>query len=186
MRIHGLALGPVDEGVTGGVKDEPADVGALWPGGVRSDVELGVGLGVAERISDEPVLVGREGAAEGVEVVDALREDGCADGAEELRRGREAGLAGVEEDGGEHVCGAAMAEEVEPLRRGLGLAGVRAGPCGEEVEKEEDVGGVGRVAGGLLGPGEAVVGDGDGEGGEPGEGLRELGVLGLVLAGGCG
>ena len=84
VRVHRLALEPVDECVARGVQDEPADVLSACARGVRCDVEGGVGGAVAKGVGDEPGLVAREGAAEGVEVVDALGEDGSADEAEEM------------------------------------------------------------------------------------------------------
>ena len=184
VRVHGVALALVDERVPGGVEDEPADVLAARAERVRGGVHVRVRVAVAERGGDEPLPVRGEGAEEEVEVVDALGEDRGAHGAQEGRRGGELRQGGVEEDRGEDVRGAAVAEEVEPARRGLGRGGAGAGPCGEEVEEAEDVAGVGGVPDGLLRRGEAVVGHGHRQGREAGEGAGERGVVRLVFAAG--
>ena len=77
-----------------------------------------------------------------------------------------------------------MAQEIDSGRRGV--RGCGPGPCGEEVEKEEDIAGVCGVPDGSLRRGEAIVWDGDGEAGELDEAACELRMLGLVLAAAAG
>ena len=78
----------------------------------------------------------------------------------------------------------AVAQEVDSGWRGV--RGCGPGPCGEEVEKEEDIAGVCGVPDGSLRRGEAIVWDGDGEAGELDEAACELRMLGLVLAAAAG
>lgn len=73
-----------------------------------------------------------------------------------------------------------MTQEVEPGRRRV--RGGWPGPCGQEVEKAEDVAGMGGVLDGSLRGGEAIVGHCDRNPSEPDECACEVGMLGLVLA----
>lgn len=76
-----------------------------------------------------------------------------------------------------------MTQEVEP-----GRGKVRGGwpsPCNQEVEKAEDVAGMGGVLDGSLRGGEAIVWHGDRTSSNPDKGACEVGMLGLVLAAGA-
>ncbi len=76
-----------------------------------------------------------------------------------------------------------MTQEVESGRRMV--RGGWSAPCGQEVEKAEDIAGVsGMLDGGLWG-GKTIVGYGDGTSRKADEGTSEAGMLGLFLAAGA-
>jgi hypothetical protein len=129
MVHHDLRLLEVDQGVSGGVRDQPPDVSALLlssvsPEGVVDGRSLGVERAWPDRLGDEPLPVVREGLEEDVDVVDAFEQDYSLHRVQQARtpnrrvRRRQLRIRRrrVKEDGGDDVRAARVTYDVDPRR----------------------------------------------------------------------
>ena len=118
MLVHGLALADVDQGITLGMDEEPAGGVHVLARRIVEDGEVGELGDAAKGIGHEPLAVLREAREELVEVENPLRHNDTLDGIEQSGGGVEGRSNGgrVEDDRGDHVCAAAVSNEVDLLQ----------------------------------------------------------------------
>ena len=141
MLVHGLALANVDQSIALGMDDEPAGGIHVLAGRIVDDGEIGELGHAAKGIGHEPLAVLREAREELVEVEDPLRHNDTLDGIEQSGRGVEGRSNGcrVEDDRGNHVCAAAVSNEVD-LLQGLLDVGTRGTvPDQHPGQEEKDI-----------------------------------------------
>lgn len=118
MLLHGLALTNVDQGVALGVDDKPTGGVHVFARGIVDDREVGELGDAAKCAGHEPLAVLGEARDELVGVEDPLRHNDTFDGIKQPGGGVEGRGDGgrVEDDRGDHVCAAAMSDEVDLLQ----------------------------------------------------------------------
>ena len=118
MLVHGLALANVNERVTLGMEDEPTGGVHVFARGVVEYGEVGELGDAAEGVGYEPLAVLREARDELIDVENTLRHDDAFDCIKQPGRCVEGGSNGgrVEDDRCDHVCAAAVSNEVDLLQ----------------------------------------------------------------------
>ena len=141
MLVHGLALANVDQGVALGMNDEPAGGVYVFARGVVEDGKVGELGDTAKGVGYEPFAILREARNELVGVEDPLRHNDTFDGIKQSGRSIERRSNGsrVEDDRGDHMCAAAMSDEVDILQSLLDVGARRTVPDEDPGQEEKNI-----------------------------------------------